>query len=406
MTADILAGDPHGPAPATAPRPLEGVTIVACEQAVAAPFATRQLADLGARVIKIERPGGGDFARHYDETVGGMSSHFVWLNRSKESVVLDLKTEDDQRILAQLVDDADVFIHNLAPGAMDRLGFGESTVRARNPRLIVCEVSGYGSTGPYRNAKAYDLLIQSEAGLVSITGTEEAPAKSGIPAADIAAGMYAFSGILAALYRREQTGEGSSVSVNLFDSLVEWMGYPIYYTRYGGTAPARAGTSHAAIAPYGTYAAGDGTEFVLSIQNEREWASFCETVLEDATITGDERFASGSRRVANRGELDAAIAARLSGVDGAEFGRRLESARVAHARLRTTHEVIDHPQIVARDRWTAVETETGPIEALLPALSIAGVTPRMGPIPALGQHTAAVRAEALAKLDDPRLRNR
>jgi crotonobetainyl-CoA:carnitine CoA-transferase CaiB-like acyl-CoA transferase len=382
-------------------RPLEGITIIACEQAVAAPMATRQLADLGARVIKIERPGSGDFARAYDETVNGLSSHFVWLNRSKESLTLDLKDPEDQGILTELLATADVFVQNLAPGAIDRLGFNPERLRELNPRLVVCNISGYGTDGPMRDAKAYDLLIQSEAGLVSITGTPDEPAKSGIPNADIAAGMYAFSGILAALYSRERTGDGAVLNVNLFDSLIEWMGYPIYYTRYGGTAPQRTGTSHAAIAPYGTFAAGDGTEYVLSIQNEREWVAFCEVVLGDATVATDPRFASGSLRVTNRDELHTVIADRLRPITGEEFGTRLGRAKTAHARLRQVAEVITHPQLIERHRWVPIQTPVGPIEALLPAISIDGVEPRMDPIPSLGEHSQAIRAE-LAELAEAR----
>ena len=370
--------------------PLDGIVVVSCEQAVAAPLATRQLADLGARVIKIERPASGDFARGYDETVQGMSSHFVWLNRSKESVALDLKDPGDRATMLRLLERADVFVQNFAPGAAERLGLGAPALRERFTRLVTCSISGYGSSGPYRDAKAYDLLIQSEAGLVSITGSPDAPAKSGIPAADIGAGMYAFSGILAALYERERTGEGSDLEVSLFDSLVEWMGYPLYYAGYGGTPPQRTGTSHAAIAPYGTFSAGDGTDVVLSIQNEREWATFCEVVLGRPEVATDPRFAGGGRRVAHREELHTEIAAVFGGLTGEELIRRLAAARIAHARQRELPEVLEHPQLTARDRWTEIGSPVGPLRATLPPIGIAGRTPRMGPVPAVGEHTRAV----------------
>jgi len=378
--------------------PLHGVTVVSCEQAVAAPLATRHLADLGARVIKIERPGSGDFARGYDETVRGMSSHFVWLNRSKESIALDLKSPGDLETVFRLLERADVFVQNFAPGAAERLGLGAPALRARFPRLITCSVSGYGSSGPYRDAKAYDLLIQSEAGLVSVPGTADAPAKSGIPAADIGAGMYAFSGILAALYERERTGAGTDLEVSLFDALVEWMGYPLYYAAYGGTPPARAGTDHAAIAPYGTFTAGDGTEVVLAVQNEREWAQFCERVLERPDLAADERFAGGARRVANRTALHAEIDGVFARLTGEQVTARLEAARVAHARRRELAEVLAHPQLAARDRWTEVGSPVGPLRAVLPPITLPGRRPRMDRVPALGEHTAAI----LRELDEHR----
>ncbi len=370
------------------PLPLAGIVVVSCEQAVAAPFATRQLAELGARVIKVERPGGGDFARAYDETVRGMSSHFVWLNRSKESIALDLKT--DRATILRLVARADVFVQNFAPGAAERLGLGAAALRAAHPRLITCSISGYGPDGPYRDAKAYDLLIQSEAGLVAVTGTEETPAKSGIPAADIGAGMYAFSGVLAALYERERTGVGTHVEVSLFDALVEWMGFPLLYTQGSGTAPRRSGTSHAAIAPYGTFRAGDGTEVVVGIQNEREWAAFCEVVLRRPDLAADPRFASGRLRLENRTALHAEIDAVFAACTGADVLERLAAGRIAHARRREVAEVLEHPQLLARDRWTQVGSPAGPVPALLPPLTLGGHTPRMDPIPALGEHTDAI----------------
>jgi crotonobetainyl-CoA:carnitine CoA-transferase CaiB-like acyl-CoA transferase len=368
--------------------PLAGVVVVACEQAVAAPFATRQLAELGARVIKVERPGDGDFARAYDETVRGMSSHFVWLNRSKESIALDLKA--DRATMQRLVAKADVFVQNFAPGAAERLGLGAEALRVAHPRLITCSISGYGPDGPYRDAKAYDLLIQSEAGLVAVTGSEDAPAKSGIPAADIGAGMYAFSGILAALYERERTGVGTHVEVSLFDALVEWMGFPLYYTQGSGRPPRRSGTSHAAIAPYGTFRAGDDTEVVVGIQNEREWAAFCEVVLRRPELAGDPRFATGARRLENRQALHAEIDAVFRVCTGAEVLERLAAGRIAHARRREVAEVLEHPQLLARDRWTEVGSPAGPVPALLPPLALGGHAPRMDPIPAVGEHTDAI----------------
>jgi itaconate CoA-transferase len=368
--------------------PLDGVLVVSCEQAVAAPFATRQLAELGARVIKVERPGGGDFARHYDETVHGLSSHFVWLNRSKESLVLDLKTQVD--VVLRLLARADVFVQNFAPGAVDRLGLGAAALRARFPRLITCSISGYGSSGPYRDAKAYDLLIQAEAGLVAVTGTAEEPAKAGIPAADIGAGMYAFSGILAALYDRERTGAGTDLEISLFDSLVEWMGFPLYYTGYGGTPPARTGTSHAAIAPYGSFTAGDGTEVVLAIQNEREWVTFCAEVLGRPDLATDPRFDTGARRVAHRPALHAEIDAVFGTLTGEQVTARLVAARIAHARRREVAEVLEHPQLSTRGRWTTVGSPAGPVRAVLPPIGLPGSPPRMDPIPAVGEHTAAI----------------
>jgi itaconate CoA-transferase len=370
--------------------PLSGVVVVSCEQAVAAPLATRHLADLGARVIKVERPGTGDFARDYDDAVRGMSSHFVWLNRSKESLVLDLKSPESAGVMRRLIARADVFVQNLAPGAAERLGLGAETLRARHPGLVTCSISGYGNSGPYRDAKAYDLLIQSEAGLVSITGSADSPAKCGIPVADIGAGMYAFSGILAALYRREQTGEGSNLEVSLFDSLIEWMGYPIMYTQYGGSAPRRTGTSHAAIAPYGTYAASDGQEVVLSIQNEREWAAFCETVLGKGELRDDPRFITASARVANRAELNAEIDTALRDLSGDLFLERLRAAKIAHAQQRAIGEVLKHPQLEARGRWTEVGSPVGPVRSVASPIIFEGIDPRIDPIPGVGEHTDAV----------------
>lgn len=374
-------------------RPLEGITVISCEQAVAAPFAARQLADLGARVIKIERPGVGDFARGYDTTVNGMSSHFVWINRSKESLTLDLKSPQAAGIMDELIDSADVFLQNLAPGAAERLGLGADRLRERNPRLIHASVSGYGADGPYTPMKAYDALVQAEAGLFSVTGTEEHPSKTGISTADIAAGMYAFSSILTALYDRERTGEGATLQISLFDSLVEWMGFPLYFTRYGGTRPVRAGTSHSAIAPYGTFTCGDGTEIVLAIQNEREWERFCAVALRDPAIAVDPRFDSAPQRFAHREELETVITTKLSDLTGEECQALLLEAQVAHARQRDMTEVAKHPQLLARDRWQPVDTPAGPIDMLLPPVTHSDVDYRMDPIPAVGEHTDALLAE-------------
>jgi itaconate CoA-transferase len=373
--------------------PLDGIVVVSCEQAVAAPFATRQLAELGARVIKVERPGDGDFARAYDTTVCGLSSHFVWLNRSKESLALDLK-EDAARgadgVMQRLLARADVFVQNFAPGAAERLGLGADALRARFPRLVTCSISGYGPSGPYRDAKAYDLLIQSEAGLVSVTGAPDEPAKSGIPAADIGAGMYAFSGVLAALYDRERTGMGTHLEISLFDALVEWMGFPLQYTAGSGSPPRRTGTSHPAIAPYGTFAAGDGTEVVLGIQNEREWVAFCAVVLSRPELATDGRFRSGALRVEHRPALHAEIDAVFAALTGEQVTARLAEARIAHARRREVAEVLEHPQLAARERWTEVGSPAGPLRTLLPPITLPGRPPRMDPIPAVGEHTAAI----------------
>ena len=373
--------------------PLQGVTVVAVEQAVAAPFATRQLADLGARVIKIERPGSGDFARAYDSTVKGMASHFVWTNRSKESLTLDLKRPEADEALRRLVARADVFVHNLAPGAMNRLGFGASALRAARPALVTCEISGYGTSGPYRDKKAYDLLVQSEAGLVAITGTDDTPSKVGISIADIAAGMYAFSGILAALLRRGRTGEGAALEVSLFDAVAEWMGYPAYYTEYGGGAPARTGARHAAIAPYGPYMAGDGKAVYFGIQNDREWARFCEQVLDRPELSADPRFSSNASRVEHQAALDEVIATSFAPLTAAVAIERLDAAGIANARMNTVREFLDHPQLAARNRWRHVDSPVGPLRALVPPFILDGQEPRMDAIPAVGQHTDAILGE-------------
>jgi crotonobetainyl-CoA:carnitine CoA-transferase CaiB-like acyl-CoA transferase len=373
--------------------PLEGITVVALEQAVAAPFATRQLADLGARVIKVERPGTGDFARSYDRIVQGLSSHFVWLNRSKESLTLDLKKEGAREVLERLISRADVFVQNLAPGAAGRLGFGADTLRERHSRLIVCGVSGYGSSGPYRDKKAYDLLVQCEAGLVSITGTEETPSKVGIAVADIAAGMHAYSGILAALFRRERTGEGASIEVSLFEALGEWMGFPLYYAMYGGEEPPRSGARHASIAPYGPFECEDGEQIFFGIQNEREWERFCEAVLGRPEMAGDELFDDNSRRVENREALEEEISAILEQLSSEEAIAKLDRAGIANARMRTVRDFIDHPQLEARDRWREVASPAGPLRALLPPAAMDGAEPVMAPIPGVGEHTGKILAE-------------
>ncbi len=375
------------------PYPLDGILVVACEHAVAGPLATRHLGDLGARVIKVERPDGGDFARAYDTTVGGLSSHFVWLNRGKESVCLDLRDPGSRAAMRSLIARADVFLQNLGPGTAARLGLSSTELRSENPRLITCDISGYGTEGPLHGSKAYDLLIQAEAGLLAITGSELEPAKSGIPVADIAAGMYAFSAVLAALYERERTGSGAGVEVNLFDSLVEWMGYPIYYTRYGGSAPARTGTSHAAIAPYGIVRCGDGGEVMLAVQNDREWREFCTKVMGDQALADDPRFRTGADRVRNRRPLDDLIHERWKNRTSAELVAALEAAEIATARVRSVEEVIKHPQLTERSRWAPVQTEVGEIEALKPPIAVTGRESSMGSVPALGEHTKAVLDE-------------
>jgi itaconate CoA-transferase len=372
--------------------PLEGVTVVSLEQAVAAPFTTRQLADLGARVIKVERPGVGDFARGYDETVNGMASHFVWLNRSKESLALDLKREDAKEVLRKLVAEADVFVQNLAPGAARRLGFGADELREEHPRLIHCSISGYGEGGPYTKKKAYDLLVQCEAGLVSITGTEETPSKVGISVADIAAGMYAYSGVLSALLRRERTGEGATIEVSMLEALGEWMGFPAYFAGYGGEEPKRSGASHAAIAPYGPFSCTDGVVF-LGIQNEREWKKFCDEVLSREGMAEDERFDSNSKRVRNRDALHAEIEGVFSGLSSEEVIERLEEAGIANARMRDVKGFLDHPQLEARDRWREFGSPVGPLRALLPPATLDGTEPVMSPIPEVGEHNGTILSE-------------
>ena len=375
-------------------RPLDGVTVLALEHAIAAPFCTRQLADQGARVIKVERPGVGDFARAYDTRVAGLASHFVWTNRSKESLSLDLKHPQAQTVLHQLLAQTDVLVQNLAPGAAARLGLSYAALSARYPRLIVCDISGYGDDperpGPYRDKKAYDLLIQSEAGFVSVTGSPEAPAKAGCSIADIAAGMYAYSGILSALLQRDKTGRGSRIDVSMLECMTEWMGFPMYYAYEGAAPPPRAGAAHATIYPYGPFEAGDGRSVMLGLQNEREWAAFCTTVLQQPQLASDERFKANALRVANRPALQAIIGEVFQRLSAEQVLERLEQAQIANARVNDMHDVWAHPQLAARARWTTVDSSAGPLPALRPPGSHSDFEPRMDRIPALGEHSASI----------------
>jgi itaconate CoA-transferase len=385
-------------------RPLEGVTVVALEHVIAGPFCTRQLADLGARIIKIERPEVGDPARAYDERVRGMSSHFVWTNRSKESITLDLKQEEARRIVHQLLTKADVLVQNLAPGAAARMGFSYDALRDTYPRLIVCDISGYGSDGPYRDKKAYDLLIQSESGLLSVTGTPETPSKAGCSIVDIASGMYAYTNILAALIQRGRTGKGCRIDVSMLESMVEWMSFPLYYAYDGAHPPVRAGASHATIYPYGPFPCGDGKVVMLGLQNEREWAVFCDKVLDQPALKTDPRFNSGPKRSQARAELYGIIAEAFSSSTAQQIVERLDAAQIGNARMNDMHEVWDHAQLRARKRQVEVQTPAGPIQAMLPPGVPDDFEPRMDPIPAVGQHTDAILAElgyppsAIAKL--------
>ena len=375
---------------------LEGITVVTLEHAIAAPFCTRQLADQGARVIKVERPGSGDFARGYDERVAGLASHFVWTNRSKESLTLDLKQPRALEVLMHLVGHADVLVQNLAPGAAARLGLSFEELHAAHPRLVVCDISGYGDDparpGPYRDKKAYDLLIQSESGFLSVTGTPEEPAKAGCSIADIAAGMYAYSSILAALIARGRSGLGRRIDVSMLESMVEWMSYPMYYAYAGASAPSRSGAAHATIYPYGPFPAGDGKTVMLGLQNEREWSAFCQQVLQRPELATDERFASNSRRTAERQALRAIIVEAFAGFTAEQVIARLDDAQIANARMNEMHEVWQHPQLIARGRWTEVATPNGPIPALLPPGKTTAYDARMDAVPALGQHTDAILA--------------
>ncbi|MFG0600488.1 CaiB/BaiF CoA transferase family protein [Delftia sp. WSY_4] len=378
-------------------RPLDGTTVVSLEHAVAAPFCTRQLADLGARVIKVERPGSGDFARGYDQRVQGQSSHFTWINRSKQSLALDLKQDEAMQALLQLLEGADVLVQNLAPGAAARMGLSYAALRERFPRLIVCDISGYGADGPYRDKKAYDLLIQSEAGFLSVTGTPEVPSKAGISVADIAAGMYAYTNILSALLLRGRTGEGSHIDVSMLEALGEWMGYPMYYAFDGAPPPPRTGASHASIYPYGPFEAGkdvgDGGTVMLGLQNEREWKLFCEQVLLQPELATDARFDSNARRNANREELRALILGVFNALDAAQVVQRLDAAGIANARVNDMAGLWAHPQLAARQRWCSVDTPAGPVQALLPPGANSAFDYRMEAVPAVGEHSAAILAE-------------
>lgn len=373
--------------------PLQGVTVVALEQAVAAPFATRQMADWGARVIKIERPGKGDFARQYDRTVHGVSSYSVWLNRSKESLCLDLKSEAAGDILDRLLGRADILVENLAPGAVDRLGLGDDALRTRYPALIVAHVSGYGRSGPYRGRKAYDLLVQSEAGLLSVTGTPAERVKVGTPVADIAAGMYTLTAMLLALRQRDRTGAGTVVDVAMLDSLGEWMGHAAYFATYGGTPPPRSGANHATIAPYGLYASGDGKSLFLAIQNEREWVRFCAEVLERPGVATRVEFADNPSRVRNRALLDREIAEALAPLTLSDLRERLERAKIAYGDARDVDRLMDHPQLVARGRWQEIDAPGGPVQAMLPPIDMASVTPTMGAVPEAGADSVRILGE-------------
>jgi crotonobetainyl-CoA:carnitine CoA-transferase CaiB-like acyl-CoA transferase len=374
-------------------RPLEGITVVALEQVIAGPFATRQLAELGARVVKIERPGAGDPARAYDTTVKGLSSHFVWVNRSKESLTLDVKQTKAKEILARLLERADVFLHNLAPGAVERLGLGAAELRAKQPRLVWCGISGYGPEGPYASKKAYDLLVQCEAGLLSVTGSADSPAKAGIPAADIAAGMYAFTSILAALVRRGRSGEGATIDVTMLEALGEWMGFPALFAAYGGAAPPRSGAHHATIVPYGPFATGDGETVFLGVQNEREFAAFCDRVLKNSALKTDPRFSSGPARSRNREAMHAEIDAVFHGLKATEVIERLDAADIASARLNDMKGFWRHPQLEARRRWAKVGSPGGELDLLKPPFNLSGFEPRLDPVPALGEHTGKILAE-------------
>ncbi|WP_449336892.1 CaiB/BaiF CoA transferase family protein [Streptomyces griseus] len=382
------------------PLPLDGITVVAVEQAVAAPFATRQLADLGARVIKVERPDGGDFARGYDTAARGLASHFVWCNRGKESLAVDLKDPRGLAVVRELVAGADVFVQNLAQGAAARLGLDAASLCVAHPRLVAVDISGYGAEGPYAHKRAYDMLVQCEAGLVSVTGTAERPVKAGVPAADIAAAMYAFSGVLAALLRRGATGRGGPVEVSMLDALAEWMGHPLHQGMHGSAPPERTGLAHSVIAPYDAFPTADGEQVLLSVQNDREWRRLAEQVLGRPELAEDPDFATNAARTANRARTDAVVGRALAGLTGREALAALEAAGIACARLNTVADVAAHPQLAARERWREVESPVGPLRALLPPITLPGSEEaRMGAVPALGEHTDAL-LRALGMTDE------
>jgi itaconate CoA-transferase len=374
-------------------RPLEGVTVVALEHVIAGPFCTRQLADLGARIIKIERPGVGDPARAYDERVHGMASHFVWTNRSKESLTLDLKRDEALKIVHKLLKNADVLVQNLAPGAAARMGFSYEALKDLYPRLIVCDISGYGADGPYRDKKAYDLLIQSESGLLSVTGTPETPSKAGCSIVDIASGMYAYTNILAALIQRGRSGQGCRIDISMLESMAEWMSFPLYYSYDGATPPVRAGASHATIYPYGPFPAKDGRMVMVGLQNEREWAVFCDKVLMQPALKTDARFSTSPRRSTARGELYQIIVEAFSTLSAEEIVQRLDAAQIGNARMNDMHDLWDHAQLRARERWVEVDTPVGKIKAMLPPGVPEVFEPRMDAIPAIGEHTDAILAQ-------------
>ncbi|WP_439030583.1 CaiB/BaiF CoA transferase family protein [Gordonia terrae] len=372
--------------------PLDGITVVSLEHAVAAPFATRQLADLGARVIKVERPGSGDFARDYDTSVNGLASYFVWLNRAKESLALDVKTPQGRQILTQLVDRADIVVQNLGPGAAARLGLGADELLRRDPKKIVLGITGWGSTGPWAHRKAYDLLVQAESGLLTLTGTAEEMARVGISVADIAAGMYGFSGVLAALLRRERNGEGAAIEVSLFEALAEWIGQPALFAQGRGRPPGRFGARHATIAPYGPFIAADDRVVLLAVQNEGEWSRLCLEVFGDPGLEADARYSTNTQRVAHRQSLEQVVQENISKMTSAELAERLTRARIAFAGVNTLQDFLDHPVLSARDRWRSVRTANGPVRSLVPPLQFGDVT-ELGAVPELGEHTEQILGE-------------
>jgi itaconate CoA-transferase len=374
-------------------RPLEGITVVALEHVIAGPFCTRQLADLGARVIKIERPGSGDPTRAYDDRVGGLSSHFVWTNRSKESIALDLKQSKGVEIVRKLLQGADVLLQNLAPGAAERMGFSYEQLKEHYPKLIVCDISGYGSSGPYRDKKAYDLLIQAESGLLSVTGSDDEPAKAGCSIVDISAGMYAFSNILAAIIRRHKTGTGCCIDISMLETMTEWMSFPMYYAYQGAEPPARAGASHATIYPYGPFPVGDGNSVMLGLQNEREWAIFCDQVLQQPELKEDVRFSSNTRRSEARSELRSIIVEVFSKMTLTTVTQRLDAARIGNASMNSMEQVWNHAQLAARDRWRFVDSPNGPVKAMLPPGAPEEFSSRMDPIPESGEHSREILTE-------------